>query len=75
MPKARINFAPHSYIYKNAKVGEEHDSNVFIALYSRRTEMCRNFDSFLQGIEPCPDSDPGKMPVDPVDFAVKENLS
>lgn len=47
MPKVRINFAPHAYLYKNAKSGQEHDTNIYAALYSRNTETSGKFDCVL----------------------------
>ena len=66
MAKARINFAPHALIFSDAKAGQEHNTNVYVALYSRK--IGRNQDSFLQGIEPCVESDAGRLQIDPPEF-------
>lgn len=74
MAKARLNFAPHAFIYSHARIGQEHDTNVYVALYSRKSKLCRKQDSFLQGIEPCAENDIGRMQIDPTDFVCKETL-
>lgn len=66
MTKARINFAPHAFVYEDAKPGKNYDTNIYAAIYTRRTNECRKSDCFMAGLEPCPDSDPGKINIDPV---------
>jgi hypothetical protein len=65
MAKARINFAPHAFVHNDSRIGQERDCNVYVALYSRRSKACRRYDSFLQGVEPCPESDIGRLHIDP----------
>jgi hypothetical protein len=74
MPKARINFAPHAYMYSEARSGSEIDTNAYVALYSRKNKAGKKFDSHLQGVEPCPDSDVGRIQIDPMEFTSRENL-
>jgi len=46
---------------------------VYVALYSHAG--ARRQDSYVQGISPCPDSDIGRLQIDPVDFLSKDCLS
>eukprot|EP00347_Sterkiella_histriomuscorum_P005686 403355653 len=68
--RVRINFAPHAYIWPNAKYGQDSKINILSAIYtSYNNEMIH---SSFRGIDECEDF--GRISINPGNFYSKINF-
>ena len=67
--KIRLNFAPHAYIWPNAKYGQEYKINVVSSIYSSHNGEFVH--SSLRGVDEC--NDFGRITINPGRFFSKNN--
>jgi len=53
MPKVRLNFAPHAYLFQNARKGADVKTNVLSCIYT--AENKKFIHSSLRGVDECND--------------------
>ena len=68
-PYVRLNFAPHAYLYPDAKFGEEIKEDVVAAIYTVQGKKI--IDSELRGLQSCQDF--GRIHINPEKFFLKSN--
>jgi hypothetical protein len=71
MTRVRLNFAPHAYLYPNARNGDDIKNNVICCVYT--SENGNFIHSSLRGVDDC--NDFGRITVNSGNFLNKGNLS
>ena len=69
MSRIRLNFAPHAYLWPNARFGQELKVNVLAAIYTSQEKSWLN--SALRGVDECTDF--GRISINPGKFYQKGN--
>jgi hypothetical protein len=69
MPRIRLNFAPHAYLWPSARFGQEFKTNVLAALYTSQENKWTH--SSIRGIDEC--NDFGRISINPAKFFIKQN--
>lgn len=68
--KVRINFAPHAYLWPNARFGLDIKTNIFACIYTSHQDKMLH--SSIRGIDECKDF--GKISINSGSFFNKSNL-
>jgi hypothetical protein len=69
MPRIRLNFAPHAYLWPQARFGQEIKINILSAIYTSQGKEWIH--SSLRGIDEC--NDFGRISINPGKFFYKGN--
>jgi hypothetical protein len=70
LSRIRLNFAPHAYIYQQARFGQEFKSNILAAIYTNQGKDWVH--SSMRGVDEC--NDFGRISINPGKFYTKSNM-